>query len=325
MTQDALDTIIRSQLPGVLTSTAYEFAGRQISGKVRDSYVDGDIRYLVTTDRLSCFDVVVTSIPFKGQVLNQMATEWFARVGDIVHHHLLDVPDPNVMVVQNCEVLPIEVVVRGYVTGSAWRDYTAGKRISGIQLPEGLRASEQLAEPIITPSTKAEVGDHDEPVSEEEILKRGLVDPKHWDYIKEASFALFQRGQEYAATQGLLLVDTKYEFGLHQGKVVLLDEIHTLDSSRYWIADSYQECFEEGRTPQMLDKEPVRRWLMEQGFSGEGVVPAFSDAYRCELSRHYVDSYQKILGTPFTPIHGDTEGRIASALQHYKQQKEQGE
>jgi phosphoribosylaminoimidazole-succinocarboxamide synthase len=308
------DAQLLQQLPFVLADTHFEKLGKKYSGKVRDNYIAGDTRYLVTTDRLSCFDVVVTTIPFKGQVLNQMAVEWFKLTSDIVPNHILDVPDPSVMVVRNCETLPVEVVVRSYLTGSAFRDYQAGKAISGVTLPPGMKASQKLPQVIITPSTKAEKGKHDLPISEAEILSQRLVDPALWEQVKEVAFGLFRRGQEQAAKHGLILVDTKYEFGMSQNELMLVDEIHTLDSSRYWRAATYKERFEKGESPEMLDKEPTRQWLLSQGYKGEGEIPKFTDEHRVKIARHYIDSYNTILGTDFHASTGSVTERIRARL-----------
>ena len=312
------DQLLHDQLQYVLTGTDFPWLGEKYEGKVRDSYVDGEIRYLITTDRLSCFDVVVTTVPFKGQVLNQLAVSWFRESESIVQNHIIDVPDPSVMVTQNCEILPVEVIVRGYLTGSAWRDYEAGKAISGVRLPEGLRPSQLLDEVIITPSTKAEKGSHDMPISEEEILASKLVDPKIWEGVKEAAFALFALGQQRADEQGLILVDTKYEFGLLNGTFVLADEIHTLDSSRYWIKETYRDRFEKGEAPQMLDKEPTRQWLLEQGYQGDGPIPEFTDEHRVAIARRYIDSFELISGSSFEGTIGSVVDRIGDNLQRYK-------
>ena len=312
------ESVIRSQLSQTLVETQFDFLGEKYEGKVRDSYISGDVRYLITSDRLSCFDVIVTSVPFKGQVLNELAVSWFDKASSIIENHLLDVPDPNVMVAKNCEILPIEVIMRGYLTGSAWRDYQAGKAISGIELPKGLRASEAFAEPLLTPSTKAERGEHDEPISEKEILERKIVEPKLWEQVSEVASALFELGQKEASNQGLILVDTKYEFGLYNGKLVLADEIHTLDSSRYWIKESYPERFEKGEAPQMLDKEPTRQWLLSQGYQGEGEIPEFTDDHRIEISKHYIDSFHKISGSPFKAAPGDPVARIEENLRNFQ-------
>lgn len=312
------DSDLRTQLPFVLNETSLDFLGEKYSGKVRDNYTCGDVRYLITSDRLSCFDVVVTTVPFKGEVLNRVAAHWFARTNDILPNHLLDMPDPAVMVVKNCEVLQIEVIVRAYITGSAWRDYEAGREISGVRLAPGLRASQKLPEPILTPSVKAPKGQHDEPISEREILAGNLVPAALWEQIREAAFGLFAIGSRRAEERGLILVDTKYEFGLYKGKLTLVDEIHTLDSSRYWIRATYQDLFEKGAAPQMLDKEPTRQWLLSKGYKGEGKVPEFTDDHRVEISRHYIDSAEKIMGETFTAEVGPTHDRIERRLKGYR-------
>lgn len=311
------DTQLKAQLPQVITETNFSFLGEKYEGKVRDCYTKGDTLFLVTSDRLSCFDKVVTSIPFKGQVLTQLAVSWFERTKDIIENHIIDIPHPNVMVGKKAEILPIELIVRGYITGSAWRDYEAGKAVSGITLPKGLKASQRLPEPLITPSTKAEKGAHDLPISEAEILSSGIVDKKIWAKVKEASLALFKRGQERAESLGLLLVDTKYEFGLYQGRVIICDEIHTLDSSRYWIKASYQDRFARGESPQMLDKEPTRQWLLQQGYKGDGPIPHFTDDHRVEIARHYIKSYEQISGATFVPDPGPTVQHIEKRLREF--------
>lgn len=308
------DAELKQQLKYVLTKTDFDFLGSKYEGKVRDNYTSGDTRVLITSDRLSCFDVVVTSIPFKGQVLNQMAAHWFRVSQSIVENHLLDVPDPNVMLVRNCEILPVEVIVRAYITGSAWRDYESGREVSGIKLAPGLKPSQKLPELLITPSTKAEKGKHDLPISEKEILEKGLVKPNLWSQVREVSLQLFKLGQAQAEKQGLILVDTKYEFGLYHGKLTLADEIHTLDSSRYWIKSTYQERFERGESPEMLDKEPMRQWLLAQGYKGEGAIPTFSDDYRAQISRHYIDSFYRVTGLQFQGKVGPVLERIEKNL-----------
>ena len=311
------DQQIRQNLDNVLERTDFPFLGKRYEGKVRDSYVQGDVRYLIACDRLSCFDVVVTTVPFKGQVLTGVADFWFKKARGIIANHVIDLPDPNVMVVRNCEILPVEVVLRGYLAGSAWRDYQAGRPVSGIILPPGLKASQKLSEALITPSTKAGRGAHDEPVSEAEILRRNIVSGKIWQEVREAAVALFKVGQEEAARRGLILADTKYEFGVLNGKVILADEIHTLDSSRYWVAATYQERFEQGAQPEMLDKEPVRQWLLGRGYKGEGPVPEFSAERRVEIARHYIDSAARICGLDLVAEPGSAQARLERRLREY--------
>lgn len=312
---------IKAQLEHVLTHTDYDFLGEKYEGKVRDCYTSGDVRFLVTTDRFSAFDVVLTSIPFKGQTLNQLAVKWFEMSKNIVPNHIIDVPDPNVMVARNCEILPVEVIVRDYLAGSAWRDYAAGNSISGIRLPKGMRSCEKLPKTILTPSTKADKGKHDLPISEDEILKRELVDSKIWEEIKEIAFSLFALGREHAKSQGLILVDTKYEFGLLNGEIILADEIHTQDSSRYWIAETYRELFEADQPQQMLDKEPTRQWLIGQGYQGDGVPPQFTDEKRIEMAEHYINAYEKISGDKFHAEVGEVSERIAQNLKLFRSKR----
>lgn len=302
------DAVIRSQLRNVIWRSELSVAaGERYEGKVRDSYTKGDKRILVATDRLSCFDVVVTAVPFKGQVLTQLAAWWFEKTKDILPNHVISLPDPNVMVVKQCEVLPIEVVVRAYLAGSAWRDYEGGRTISGVRLPPGLRRHAKLPEVILTPSTKAKKGSHDQPISEAEILSSRIVPESIWKQVKESALALFKRGSDEATKRGLILVDTKYEFGLLNGRVVLVDEIHTLDSSRFWVAESYPGRLSRDEPPEMLDKEPVRQWLLAQGYMGEGEIPAFTEEKIIELARHYTSSFERLVGEAFVPRVGSVD------------------
>ncbi len=308
------EALIQQQLANALRSTNFDFLKDRYEGKVRDNYRGKKYRYIVTTDRLSCFDKVVACIPFKGQVLNQLAVHWFKETADIVANHFVDSPDPNVMVVKECEILPVEVVVRSYLAGSAWRDYESKGKVSGVKLPDGLKRHEKLPEVIMTPSTKAERGEHDMPISEAELLAANLVTPAQWDEIKEKAFALFTFGEKKAEEQGLLFVDTKYEFGMHDGKIVLADEIHTLDSSRYWVEKSYGELFEAGESPVMLDKEPTRQWLLDQGYQGDGPIPHFTEEHLSQISEHYIQAFQWISGLDFNPVAGDPLPRIANNI-----------
>jgi phosphoribosylaminoimidazole-succinocarboxamide synthase len=308
------DSDISTQLPFVLAETHFDFLGERYEGKVRDTYRRGDERILITTDRLSCFDRVVTSVPFKGQVLNELAIHWFKLTEHIVRNHILDVPDPNVMRVRNCAILPVEVVVRGYLAGSAWRDYAAGRPVSGVSFPPGLRFGDRLPEPTLTPSTKAPRGEHDEPVSEAEIVARGIVDRRLWDEVRETALSLFALGQAESAQRGLALVDTKYEFGLVEGRLVLADEIHTLDSSRYWVEATLHERLARGEDPEMLDKEPTRQWLLKQGFKGDGPIPVFTPEHRSAIARHYIDCFERITGLAFVGKTGPVLPRIEAAL-----------
>ena len=271
------------------------------SYKVRD-VVDLDDRLLVvTSDRVSAFDRVLTTIPDKGQVLNQLSVFWFQHTADIVANHLLREVTPRSMLVRRCSVLPVEVVVRGYLTGSAWRDYQRDGAVSGIRLPAGMRADEQFPEPLLTPSTKADHGDHDRPLAREELLAEGIVEGGLWERIEAAALSLYRRGVEFAARQGLVLVDTKYEFGVIGDELVLADEVHTPDSSRYWYADVYVDRFAAGRPQRKLDKEFLRSWLMERGYMGDGEPPQIPDAVRTALGERYREAFRRLTGAELVP------------------------
>jgi phosphoribosylaminoimidazole-succinocarboxamide synthase len=302
------------RVPPVLSQTDFAWLGEPIRGKVRDSYVVGSKRILIATDRLSAFDRIVTSVPGKGQVLTQMARYWFEKTCEIVPNHMISMPDPNVIVGHEMNIIPIEVVVRGYLAGSGWRDYAKHGTVSGVELPTGLLEFDKLPEPIITPSTKALQGDHDEPIAEAQIVRDGIVDTKVWRYIREKALELFEFGSRDVSSRGLVLVDTKYEFGLLDGKVVLADEIHTLDSSRFWVAGSLDERKREGLPPAMLDKEPVRRWLAERGFSGEGDIPEIGEDYCQWLMEHYRSCAEQIIGEEVSFNLAEPVARIESAL-----------
>lgn len=308
------DVSIKEQLKYCLEESDFESLGRKYRGKVRDSYSRDGRRYLVATDRLSCFDRVVTSVPFKGEILTTLAAHWFKLTSDIIPNHIIDIPDPNVMYVKECEIIPIEIVVRSFLTGSAWRDYSECKAVSGVKLPPGLKANSKLPQVILTPSTKAPQGSHDEPISEAEILERGIVDKKLWSQVREVAMSLFALGEEVALKQGLLLVDTKYELGILDGKLILADEIHTLDSSRFWIKSSYPSRFESGEPPEMLDKEPTRQWLLSQGFKGDGPIPHFTDEHRVSIARHYIGAFEKISGLQFSSKSESVAERIERNL-----------
>jgi phosphoribosylaminoimidazole-succinocarboxamide synthase len=292
---------------------------KKIEGKVRDCFLMGNKRLLIATDRLSAFDVVLTTIPFKGQVLTQMARYWFEKTAHIIPNHIISYPHPNVMLTQEVEILPIEVVVRGYLTGSAWRDYQAGKQVSGIELPEGMKKSQKFSTPLITPSTKAERGKHDLPISEQDIIDQKIVPTDIWQQTRTKALELFNYGSKEAAKQGLILVDTKYEFGIlkNENKLILADEIHTPDSSRFWIAETYQELFSKEQDPEMLDKEFVRRELISLGYMGEGTPPELSDDFRTETALRYIQAYEKITGKKFEPSVGNIEKSILESIKIY--------
>ena len=289
-----------------LTSTHFSFPGQTnvYHGKVRDVYFIGDdLLCMVATDRISAFDVILPEgIPFKGQILNQIAAKFLNATRDIVPNWLLATPDPMVSVGYRCEGYPVEMIVRGYLCGSAWRAYKAGAReICGVKLPEGMRENEKFPTPIITPTTKAEIGTHDEDISREEILARGLVPEKEYQLMEQYALALFARGQEIAQKHGLILVDTKYEFGSYKGQVMLMDEVHTPDSSRYFYAEGYAERFAAGEPQRQLSKEFVREWLMENGFQGKAgqQVPEMTPAIVQSITDRYVELYEGITGDAF--------------------------
>ncbi len=270
-------------------------------GKVRDVVDLGRELLLTTTDRISAFDRVLTTIPCKGEVLNTISNFWFAAARDIIPNHVREEVSPRTVRAVKCAVVPIEVVVRSYLTGSAWRDYQAGKTVSGIRLPAGMRFSQRFASPLLTPSTKEEKGLHDRPISREEIIAEGRVSRSLWEQIETVSRALFQRGTEIAARSGLILVDTKYEFGLDNGILTLVDEVHTPDSSRYWYADTYETLFQAGSPQRELDKEYLRQWLLARGWKGDGDAPLIPDDVRVEVARKYVTAWETITGKRFVP------------------------
>ncbi|MBI4452484.1 phosphoribosylaminoimidazolesuccinocarboxamide synthase [Candidatus Woesearchaeota archaeon] len=312
------ENILEKQLKFTLDKTDFKF-GKKYEGKVRDNYsIDGK-RVIITTDRISAFDRVLCTIPFKGQVLNQTSAFWFNKTQKIAENHALSVPDPNVMIVKECVPLPVEMVVRGYITGvtttSAWYNYEKGVRnFCGNSLPEGLSKNQKFRKPIITPSTKAEHGMHDESISGGEIIKRKLVDEKIYRQMEKAALKLFDYGTKLVAKNNLILVDTKYEFGLHDGKLTLIDEIHTPDSSRFWISDTYEELFSKGQEPQKLDKEYVRQYLANKGFIGEGPIPEIPDEIKIEAARRYITAYEMITSKLFEAENGNVMERIGRNL-----------
>ena len=283
-----------------------------INGKVRD-ILESDKELIITTsDRISAFDIVLDTIPCKGQVLNGMASYWFKETEDIIKNHIEKEISPRTIKVKKCEVLPVEVIVRGYLTGSAWRDYQAGKDISGIAVPAGMKMNQKFETPLLTPSTKAEKGEHDLPISSEEIVKTGLVEESIWNQVAEKSMALFNRGTELAASRGLILVDTKYEFGLLDGKVFLVDEIHTPDSSRFWYSETYLDLFNKGEKQKKVDKEFLRQWLIDQGFMGDGEAPVIPEEIKIEVAWKYIQAYELITGKTFVPYTATADQEIAA-------------
>lgn len=292
--------LIRRQLNNTLEKTDFSGLGQRYRGKVRDNYTKGNRRILIATDRISAFDVVLGTIPFKGQVLNQISEYWFEKTKHVAENQVIDVPDPNVTVAKLCEPYPVEMVVRGYLTGSAWRDYEKGTSISGIRLKSGLRKNENLPELIITPSTKAEHGKHDLPISREQILNKKIISKRVYEKMEEISLNVFKKGSDIASKNGLILVDTKYEFGEYNGRPILIDELHTPDSSRFWIKKSYDKRFDANMDPEMLDKEYIRQWLIkEHNFMGQGPAPKLSDEIKIEAAFRYMRTFEQVTGKRF--------------------------
>jgi phosphoribosylaminoimidazole-succinocarboxamide synthase len=313
---------IRTQLAHTLDAVDLDLPGERHHGKVRESWAREGRRLIVTTDRVSAFDRVLATIPFKGQVLTQLANFWFESTRDLVPNHILAVPDPNAIVVQNLQPLLVEMVVRGYITGntstSAWTHYQRGVRdFCGNRLPEGLRKDECLPAPIVTPSTKAAQGEHDESVSPAEIVARGILPRRVMDELVELSLALYRRGVEVAARQGIILVDTKYEFGLKDGRVTLMDEIHTPDSSRFWYTDSYWALFEQGAEQRRIDKDHLRTWLADRGFTGDGPPPEITDEVRVSTAQKYIEACEAITGQVFRAEPGPVLERLRRTVTDY--------
>jgi phosphoribosylaminoimidazole-succinocarboxamide synthase len=292
-------------LENCITRTNVSDFGEPYRGKVRDVYSLGDdMLGIVASDRISAFDhIMKQAIPYKGQILNMLAAFSFEKVDDLIATHIIDVPHPNVTIAKKCDPIPIEVVIRACLTGHAWRVYKSGERIlCGVELADGMRENQKFDEPILTPATKAQEG-HDEDISEAEILRKGIVKEELWYEIREKAFQIFERGQHIAAKQGLILVDTKYEFGMYKGELTLIDEIHTADSSRYFYADVYEKRLAENRPQKQLSKEFLREWLMEQGFKGkEGQkLPDLPDEFRVEVYRRYTELFKQLTGKDFMP------------------------
>lgn len=312
------DELLRA-VPNALKSVDLTGYGAKIAGKVRDIYTDEDQYILITTDRISAFDRVLGVIPFKGQVLNQLSAWWFEQTADIVANHMIAVPDPNVTIARSAETLPVEVVVRGYITGvtstSLWRLYEQGDRQPyGIALPDGMQKNDPLPMPIITPTTKATGGAHDQRLTRDEIIDQGLVDEALWEQIEALALAIFARGQEVAYQAGLILVDTKYEFGLIDGQLAIIDEIHTPDSSRYWVAETYQQGIE----PENFDKETLRMWFVEQGYRGEGTPPQMPDEFIATMAERYITAYELLTGQAFIPGELPAAKRIVRNVINYQ-------
>ncbi len=307
-------------IPQALNETNLPLAGKQ-SGKVRDWYdlPDGQ-RLIVTTDRLSAFDIILAQVPYKGQVLNQLSAWWFEQTKDIIPHHLISMPDPNVSIVRVAEPILVEVIVRGYITGvtstALWYRYSLGEReIYGYTFPDGLQKNAALPEPIITPTTKGGETGHDERLTCAEVVEKGLLDEKTWNQVQTAALAIFKRGQELAHKAGLILVDTKYEFGIaSDGSVVLIDEVHTPDSSRFWKADTYEARFAAGDDPENFDKEFVRIAYADKGYRGDGEIPAMPVELWASASERYITIYEMLTGETFVPGEYPVQERLVENL-----------
>lgn len=313
---------MQEALAHCITNTQVEGFPAPYKGKVREVYeLNPHTLGIVVTDRISAFDYIMRqAIPFKGQILNQLAQFSFEQVKDIMPIHVLDVPHPNVTIAKKCTPIPIEIVIRGYLTGHAWRVYKSGKReLCGVPLPEGLKEHDPFPEPILTPATKATEG-HDEDISESELLERGLVPEALWEEIKTKAFQLFERGTQVAAQQGLILVDTKYEMGVFNGELTLIDEVHTTDSSRYFYLEGYQERQQKGEPQKQLSKEFLREWLMQHDFQGlEGQsLPDLPDSFRLEVYQRYAELFEKLTGKPFRPfLEKNLSGRLKEIFSTY--------
>lgn len=311
-------TVIKS-IPLALKTVDIPDAGEKRQGKVRDYYVLGDKRIIITTDRQSAFDHILGLVPFKGQVLTQLSNFWFSKTAKIIQNHIISSHDPNVIIVKNCQLIPIEMVVRGFISGvtatSLWTAYAKGEReIYGIKFPEGLTKNQRLKTPVITPTTKAEVG-HDERLTEKEIIEKGIVPKKLWNQMKEVSLALFKKGTEVCDRAGIILVDTKYEFGLLNGKLILIDEIHTPDSSRFWVKKTYKKRISKSEEPENFDKEFLRIWYKENGYLGEGIPPEMPEHLTVALAKRYIAIYQKITGKKFEVFRYPINNRIIKNIQ----------
>lgn len=313
------DTTIINSIPLALETVDVPDLGKKIQGKVRDIYLKDDRRIMITTDRQSAFDVILGQIPYKGAVLNKLSEFWFEKTQDIVANHMTLVPDPNVMVAKQCEGIPVEMVVRGYMTGvtdtSIWYSYEKGEReIYGINFPEGMKKNQILPQPVITPTTHGEAGTHDERLTREMIVGQKIVEEKLYEKMEQAAIELFKFGQEWCSQQGIILVDTKYEFGIHNGELTLMDEIHTPDSSRFWIKDTYQQRFEKGEEPEQYSKEFLRMWYVGQGYHGEGTPPKMPESLALQMAKLYMGIYEKITGKDFPEFEYPIQERIKKNL-----------
>jgi phosphoribosylaminoimidazole-succinocarboxamide synthase len=312
--------LIEKALDRPLSATDFPELGEKYEGKVRDNYVAGGRRTLITTDRISAFDRVLGTLPLKGQVLQWVTAFWFDQTRDLAANHVLAIPDPNVMVATDCVPLGAEMIVRAYITGvtstSMWTHYDKGARVfCGHALPEGLAKNQKLEAPLLTPSSKAPKGDHDVSMSRQELIDHGYITAEDFDAAADLAHRLFAHGQAHCAERGLILVDTKYEFGkTPDGRIVVIDEIHTPDSSRFWFAESYEARFAAGESPESFDKEYVRRWLADHGYQGEGTIPEIPTDVKIEAIRRYIEACETIVGTPFVPDLDDPLPRIRKNL-----------
>ena len=314
------DALLKEHLATTLEGTSLDGLGERYEGKVRDNYSRGDRRFIIVTDRISAFDRILGTIPFKGQVLNRLAAWWFEKTKDVAKSHFVRVPDPNVLECIECKPLPVELVVRAYITGSTstsmWTHYAAGERtFCGHELPEGLKKNQRLERPILTPATKAPLGEHDVSLSREAILAKGDVTAQDFDRAAEMAMKLFAAGQKICAERGLILVDTKYEMGkTPDGEIVVIDEIHTPDSSRFWMFGTYEERFASELDPEPLDKDFVRRYYTALGYRGDGEVPPLPPEVRVGAAKRYVEAFERITGETFVPDTDPPLPRIAKNL-----------
>lgn len=313
------DQQIIAAIPNVLKEINIPELGEKKHGKVRDFYFKGDEMITITTDRQSAFDVILGHIPFKGTVLNQISAFWFEHTKDIVDNHVISVPDPNVLVSKKCKGIPIEMIVRGYISGSTntsiWYSYNKGERnIYGLDFPDGLKKNQKLPTPVITPTTHADYGGHDERLTREKIITSGIINPEIYKQMEEATLALYQRGNEIAEKAGLILVDTKYEFGLVDGKLVLMDELHTPDGSRFWLKDTYEKHFNEGEEPDNFDKEFIRLWYAKRIDPYKDKIPPMPQDLIVSASKRYIEIYERITGQTFKVYEYPIEKRIIENL-----------
>ncbi len=305
---------VKEQLPYTLDKFDASDLGEHYKGKVRENFHMENEIIMVTTDRVSAFDHVLGTIPFKGQILTEIANFWFEKTKNIVPNHIISQPDPQVLLTKKAKTLPVEVIVRQYITGSLWREYSEGINGQyGFNIPDNLIKNQKFDAPILTPSTKAEYGLHDEPISRDKIIS-SLVEEKIYKKAEDYAMQLFLAGQKWADERGLILVDTKYEFGIYKDELIVIDEIHTPDSSRYWIKDEYEERFSNKLNQKMLDKENIRQWLIDRNFKGEGIPPKLSDDIRIYLSEKYIELYKRLIGKDFIPCIGDVNSRITENL-----------